>query len=377
MKLYEFEAKSILNRCGVPVPRGEVVTNPDQVAGIAETLTGPVFLKAQVTVSGRGKAGGILEARDASQAAKVASGLFGTVIKGLIVKMLLVEEKLDVKDQFYTSIALDRRTRAFVALASRHGGADIEDVARTSPLSINRVQIDPLTGLTETQIRGLAQQMDLAPALAAQFALILAAMYRAAVENDAELVEINPLVETQSGDLVAADARLIIDDNALFRHPEYLQKNLEREEDTPREAEARRLGLNYVDLDGDIGIMGNGAGLMMASLDTVHHFGGRPANFLDIGGGAQAEVIKNGLLLILDKPEVKAVLINILGGITRCDIVADGVVQGLRDAQLKKPVLVRMMGTNEKEGQELLRRHGVEFFPDMEQAARAAVAAAR
>jgi succinyl-CoA synthetase beta subunit len=207
----------------------------------------------------------------------------------------------------------------------------------------------------------------------AKFASILAILYKAAIEYDAELVELNPLVKTSSGIFMAADARITIEDNALFRHPEFAERNLQREEDTPLEAEARRQKYSYVDLDGDIGIIGNGAGLVMATVDMVQIFGGKPANFLDIGGGAQVDVIKNGVLLVMNKPGVRAVLINILGGITRCDMVATGVVEGLKAAPVKKPIAVRMMGTNEKEGQEILRQNGIGYYPDMEQAAAAII----
>jgi succinyl-CoA synthetase beta subunit len=375
MKLCEFEAKAILNHFGVPVPHGKLAKNPDEVAQFARLVAKQVFLKAQVTVSGRAKGGGILEAPNASEAVRLAAKLFGHPIQGLPVNSLLIEERLNVKAQYYLSIALDRHLKAFIVLASRSGGVDIEEVARISPSAILRVKIDPLKGLTGSQIQDLIRQLQFSPTSSIQFGSILKALFAAAVASDAELVEINPLVETESGDLIAADARMIIDDNALFRHAEFTERNLRRDEDTPREAEARRRGLTYVDLDGNIGVIGNGAGLMMASLDMVYLYGGRPANFLDIGGGAQAEVVKDALLFVMDKPEVKVVLINILGGITRCDVVAEGVVSALEAADSKKLVLVRMMGTNEFAGQEILRRNRISYFPDMEQAALAAVAA--
>jgi succinyl-CoA synthetase beta subunit len=273
----------------------------------------------------------------------------------------------------YASIAIDRGAKSFVALVSASGGVDIEETARNSPQLISRFYIDPLAGFTETDAFTLVDHLGLGREDTLIFASILATLFKAALEYDAELVELNPLVVTTSGAWMAADARITLDDNAIFRHPDFAERNLLREEDTPGEAEARKQQYSYVDLDGDIGIIGNGAGLVMATLDLVQYLGARPANFLDIGGGAQIDVIKNGVLLVINKPEVRAVLINILGGITRCDMVATGVVEGLRAAAVKKPIAVRMMGTNEKEGQEILRQNGIGYFPDMEQAAAAII----
>ncbi len=373
MKLFEFEAKSILQKYGVGVPSGKVARTPDEAARIARELDGPVMLKSQITVSGRGKAGGILLAQNTGEAREIASRLIGCNVKDIRVNSLLVEEKLDIKSQFYISIFIDRQVKSFVALASDMGGGDIEQVAQDFPEKILRMQIDPLKGLGESGVAGPVRQFNVEETDAGRLASILALLYQVALENDAELVELNPLVKTGSGKFVAADARIIVDDNAIFRHPEYAERQLVREEDTPREAEARKLKLTYVDLDGDVGIIGNGAGLVMATLDMVHLFGGKPANFLDIGGGAGVEVIKNGLVFVMSKPEVRVVLVNILGGITRCDLVAEGVVEGLKAAPAKKPVSVRMMGTNEKEGQDILRLNGIKFYPDMETAAEAAI----
>lgn len=373
MKLYEYEAKLILQKYGIAVPRGKIARSPDEASAVSLELGIPVFMKAQITVSGRGKAGGILPAANSNEALKIASGLLDHEIKGIPVNTLLVEEKISIGDQFYTSIAIDRQAKRFVVLASTSGGIDIEEVASKSPQKISRFHIDPLAGLTKSNANELLTPFSLGADDVNTWASILLTLYQVALEYDAELVELNPLVKTAEGQFVAADARITLDDNALFRHPEFAERNLQREEETPRETEARKQKYAYVDLDGDIGIIGNGAGLVMATVDMVQIFGGRPANFLDIGGGAQIEIIKNGVLLVMNKPEVKSVLINILGGITRCDLVAAGVVEGLKAAPVKKPIAVRMMGTNEKEGQAILRQNGIGYYPDMEQAAAAII----
>jgi succinyl-CoA synthetase beta subunit len=373
MKLFEYEAKNILQKYGIHIPRGKIAKTPEEAASIALEFGKPVFLKAQVTVSGRGKAGGVLPAGSPEDAKQIASSLFGKKIKDIPVTTLLVEEKLEIKDQLYASVAIDRQSKCFVGLASISGGIDIEEVAKNTPDNIARFKIDPLTGFSSESASEMLSRFKMAQPDAVMFASVLSILYQAALEYDAELVELNPLVKTSQGLFMAADARITIDDNALFRHPEFTERNLQREEDTPREAEARKQQFSYVDLDGDIGIIGNGAGLVMATLDVVQFFGGRPANFLDIGGGAQVDIIKKGVLLVMNKPEVRAVLINILGGITRCDMVATGVVEGLKEAEIKKPVAVRMMGTNEKEGQEILLRNGIGYYPDMEQAAQAII----
>jgi succinyl-CoA synthetase beta subunit len=375
MKLFEYEAKAIIRNFGIEIPQGSIAASPTEAASIARELAKPVFLKSQVTVSGRGKLGGILPAADPAEAAAVASSLLGKKIKDIAVKTLLVEEKLDLAAQMYASVAIDRQARAFVVLASDSGGMDIEEVARISPHKIARFYVNPSTGLAEEDALKTVRQLNLQPADESEFARHLLNLYRIALKYDAELVELNPLVKTGSGKWVAADARITLDDNALFRHPEFDQRNFHREEDTPREAEARKQKYAYVDLDGNIGIIGNGAGLVMATVDTVKILGGEPANFLDIGGGAQIDEIKNGVLLVINKPEVRVVFINIFGGITRCDLVATGVVEGLKSALEKKPIFVRMLGTNEKEGQEILRSNGIKFYTDMEEAAAAAIAA--
>jgi succinyl-CoA synthetase beta subunit len=374
VKLFEFEAKDILRKYGIAVPRGKVVASPDDAESFAKELGRPVMLKSQVLVSGRGKAGGILSADNPSGARATAERLLGSNIKGIMVGSLLVEEKLDITEQLYVSITVDRQVKTYVLLVSTAGGVDIEEVAEQSPQQITRHRIDPLAGLTEQDVRNIISGLKIAADSTGRLAQIITALYGAVLELDAELVELNPLVKTASGGFIAADARIIIDDNALYRHAGFAGRSQNREEDTPLEAEARKLGLAYVDLDGDTGIIGNGAGLVMATLDLVQLFGGKPANFLDIGGGAQTEIIKNGVRLVMSKPQVRAVLINILGGITRCDLVANGVVQGLNEAAVKKPVAVRMMGTNEQEGEKILREAGISSYASMEDAARTLLA---
>ena len=387
MKLFEFEAKDILRKCGLATPRGSVAGNPAEAMAIAKDLGTRVALKAQVLVGGRGKAGGIAFADDAQAAGRVAAGLLGTAIKGCRVEKLLVEEKLDISEQFYASVTIDRQARRYVALASADGGVDIEQVASQSASDIMRHRIDPDVGLSQSEAEWLVERI---PKISqhmlksvrekrvdrylksdvAAFGSVLVNLFRVATEYDAELVEINPLAKVASGEFVAADARVILDDNALFRHPEFKDRGLTRPDDSPREAEARRQEITYVDLSGDIGIVGNGAGLVMATMDMIRSHGGEPANFLDIGGGAQSEVIRKGLTFVMSKPEVKAVLINILGGITRCDDVAKGVIEALNGTGIKKPIAIRMMGTNEREGTEMLQRAGVTVYADMETAAK-------
>lgn len=368
MKLFEFEAKKILKDYGVRVPQSGVATSPEEAEAIAWGIGCPVALKSQILVSGRGKAGGIKFAADAAGAKQVASELLGSTIKGCPVTSLLVEEKLDIVEQFYTSIAVDRQARAYIVLASTSGGVDIEELAQTSPEKIARHWIDPTTGFSEQEAIDIVNRLNTNQDDAAKFASIIGTLYKVTMDYDAELAEVNPLVKTPSGEFMAADARIIVDDNALFRHPEFADRSSVRVDDTPLEAEARKQNLAYVDLDGDIGIVGNGAGLVMATVDLVHVFGGKPANFLDVGGGGNVDITKRGLLLVMSKPEVKAVLVNILGGITRCDIVSQALIEVLNESSVKKPIAVRMMGTNEAEGNQMLHQAGIDSYPNMEKA---------
>jgi succinyl-CoA synthetase beta subunit len=368
LKLFEYEAKDLLRRNGISVPSGYVAYNPDEAEEIARGLGRAVVVKSQVLVSGRGKSGGIQFASDATEARSIASDLIGNTIKGNMVDTLLVEEKLDIVAQFYASVTIDRYARNYVVLASISGGVDIEEIAQTNPDAILRYWVDPEVGFSMTDAVEMLTPFNMNDNDRSKFASVISILYRVAIENDAELLEVNPLVRIPSGELIAADARLIADDNALFRNPLFREKSLHRREDTPREAEARKFNLAYIDLDGDIGIIGNGAGLVMSTIDVVQLYGGRPGNFLDIGGGAQIETIKRGVMLVMSKPEIRAVLINILGGITRCDIVAQGVIEGLNCSSVKKPIAVRLMGTNEKEGARILHHAGINTYPNMEEA---------
>jgi len=368
MKLFEFEAKNILKEYGVPVPKGAVASTVTEAEAIAREIGQPVVLKSQILVSGRGKAGGIVFANNTAEAKKVASDLIGSTIKESIVESLLIEEKLSIAEQFYASIAIDRQAKTYIVLASTEGGVDIEETARASPNKIARYWIDPVAGLSQLEATEMLGKLDLNKDDATKLASIINILYTVVRDKDAELVELNPLAKTDKGEFIAADARIIVDDNAIFRHPEFEDKSSARAEDTPLEAEARKQDLAYVDLSGDIGIIGNGAGLVMATLDLVQHFGGRPANFLDVGGGGDVDITKRGLLLVMSKPEVRAVLINILGGITRCDIVAQAIIETLNESSVKKPIVVRMMGTNEEEGTQMLHQAEIYTYPNLEKA---------
>ena len=373
MKLFEFEAKKILKDYGIRVPQSGMATNPEEAEAIAREIGRPVALKSQILVSGRGKAGGIRFAADAAGAKQVASELLGSTIKECLVTSLLVEEKLDITEQLYASVAVDRQARRYVVLGSTNGGIDIEELAQISPDKIARHWVEPTIGFSESDALAMLNRFNLSKDDATSLANIINTLYKIVIDCDAEMVEINPLAKTPAGEFIAADARIIIDDSALFRHPEFEARELERREDTPREAEARKQKLTYIDLDGDIGIIGNGAGLTMATLDLVHLFGGKPANFLDVGGGAQVEIVKKAVILVMSKPEVRAVVINILGGVTRCDLVAQGIIEGLNESAIKKPIAVRLMGTNEEEGAQILHQAGVHIYPNMEEAIREAL----
>ena len=368
MKLFEYEAKDLLRRNGISIPVGYAASSSEEAEAIARGMGKPVVLKSQVLVSGRGKSGGIRVASDATEARSIASDLIGSTIKGRRVDSLLVEEELEIVEQFYASVTIDRQARTHIVLASTSGGVDIEEIAQTNPDAILRYWVDPDVGFGTADAMEMLSTFSMSDNERSKFASVMSILYKVAVEHDAELVEINPLVRTPSGELVAADARLVADDNALFRNPIFREKSFHRGEDTPREAEARKQNLAYVDLDGDIGIIGNGAGLVMSTIDLVQLLGGRPGNFLDIGGGAQTEIIKRGVILVMSKPEIRVVLINILGGITRCDIVAQGIIEGLNESSLKKPIVVRMMGTNEEEGAQILHQAGINTYPNIEEA---------
>ena len=316
MKLFEYEAKNILKGYGIPTPRGNIASKPNEAEAIAREIGKPVALKSQILVSGRGKSGGIIFADAATEAKQVASDLLGGTIKGCIVTSLLIEEKLDIVEQLYASVAIDRQARAYIVLASTSGGIDIEEVAQTFPDKIGRHWVDPAVGFSKLDAMAMLSRFSMNKDDATRFATIISTLYKVAIDYDAELVEINPLAQTPSGKFIAADSRIIVDDNAIFRHPEFKDRSLLRADDTPMEAKARKQKLAYVDLEGDIGIIGNGAGLVMATIDFVQLSGGRAGNFLDIGGGGQTEITKRGIMLVISKPEVRVVLVNVFGIIT-------------------------------------------------------------
>ncbi len=371
MKLFEFEAKSILQRYGVNIPKGRVVDNFKDAEKAALEVGKPVVLKSQILVAGRGKAGGIVFANNPAEAVEAASKLIGSKIKDLKVEKLLIEEKLDIVKEFYASVAIDRSNRSYVVLASTEGGVDIEEVAEKSPEKIVRYYVDPVFGFSEFHARKITRKLGLGGNDLRRFSNVIFNLYRVAVDYDAELVETNPLVKTSDGNFVAADARIIIDDNALFRHKEFSGRELA--EYSVLEAEAKKHGLSYVDLTGNIGCLVNGAGLAMATMDLVKLLGEEPANFLDIGGGARAEVIKEGVKILLSKSDVKVVLVNVLGGITRCDEVARGILEALKEAKTKRPLVVRLIGTREEEGRKMLEDAGIQVYRDVEEAAKEAV----
>ena len=358
MKLHEYQSKRIFARYGVPIPRGDVASTPDDAYKIAARLEGRVVVKAQVLVGGRGKAGGIKLAKDAPEAEAKASHILGMDIKGLKVRKVLIDEAaMDIMREIYLGIVIDRAARCPVMMASAEGGVEIEEVAKVMPERIFKVSIDPFLGLRGYQARELAFGIGLEKGLTSSFISIATGLYNAFVGCDASLAEINPLLVTDhSGappSLLAVDGKMIIDDNALFRHSDMADMR-DVDEEAPAEAEARYYGLSYVKLDGEIGCMVNGAGLAMATMDIIKLYGGMPANFLDIGGGAQADRVAAALRIILTDPKVKAVLFNIFGGITRCDEVAKGVLDALEQVPTNVPMVARLVGTNEEEGRRIL-----------------------
>ncbi len=367
MKLYEFEAKQILAGYGVEVPRGVLIVKGEDVKSkLSEAgLRYPVVVKSQVLVAGRGKAGGIRKAGSLEEAVKLVEELFEKPIKGIKPGAILVEEAVEHEKELYVSITIDRSERKPIILASEYGGVDIEEIARERPESIIRYHVDPFVGLRGFEARAIGKRLGLRGRLLLSFANTLMVMYRVFEAFDAELVESNPLAVVGER-VVPLDARIIVDDNSLFRHKELVEgrKVEQRGELTEWEVKARELGLAFVELDGDIGVIGNGAGLTMATMDLVYHYGGRPANFLDIGGGARAELVKKAVSFLIDFPKAKKIFINVFGGITRGDEVARGIVEAVREKGSKKPFAVRLSGTREEEGRRLLKEAGIEAFSD-------------
>ncbi len=373
MKLHEYQSKQLFAKYGIPIPKGEIATTPEDARRIARDLGRRVVIKSQVLVGGRGKAGGVKLANTPDEAEAVASQILGMNIKGLTVRKVLVDEAADIAQEIYLGIVLDRLQRRAVMMASAAGGIDIEDVAREMPEKIVRVPVDPFLGLREYQTRQIAYGIGMRRELIKDFNTIAQGLYRCFVDLDASLAEINPLVLTGSGVLQALDGKVLIDDNALFRHPD-LTALRDVDEEAPSETEARQRGLSYIKLDGEIGCMVNGAGLAMATMDMTKLFGGSPANFLDIGGGAQADKVAAALRIILADPRVKAVLFNIFGGITRCDEVARGIVAALDEVKPSVPMVARLVGTNEEEGRRILAAANMQTASTLAEAAQKAVA---
>lgn len=368
MKLHEFQAKEIFARYGIPVQKGVVVERPEEIDRL--DLPYPVVLKAQVLVGGRGKAGGIRLAADPAEAKAKAAQILGMDIKGERVRRLLVVQAADIGVEYYLAFTVDRAARRLVCIASAAGGIDIEDVARTAPEKIVKLHVDPCAGFQPFHARGIAKRLGFGGQALLQFAGIASALARLCAEMDAELAEINPLAASAGdGTLLAIDAKLIIDDNATFRH-DGLPRN---EELTALEAAARAADLSYVELDGDVAIIGNGAGLVMSTLDMIAHFGGRPANFLDVGGGATTENMARAMEIVLRKPGVRALFINIFGGITRCDDIA----RAIAAQPPTVPMVVRLTGTNEAEGRAILEAATIHAYVEPEPAAQEAVRLAR
>ncbi len=353
MNLHEYQSKIRFAEFGIPVPKGKVAPSPQQAYEIAKEIGGAVVVKAQVLTGGRGKAGGVKLAKSPKEAQDYADAILGMDIKGHKVLKVLIDPASEIRSEIYLGVTNDRAARKPLIMASAQGGMDIEEVNRVSPEKIIREHVDPFLGLRDYQIRNLAYGIDLPRELWKSFMNIARNLYRCYADSDATLAEINPLIIDGSGNLLAVDGKMSIDDNALYRHPD-LAEMRDTSAEPPAETQARAAGLSYIKLDGQIGCMVNGAGLAMTTMDMTKLFGGSPANFLDIGGGAKAETVAAALRIILADPNVKAVLFNIFGGITRCDEVALGILAALKDIRTDLPMVVRLVGTNEVEGRRLL-----------------------
>ena len=367
MKIHEYQAKTLLAAAGVSVPRGEPAFTADEARAAAERLGGRVVVKAQIHAGGRGKGGGVKVVADAAEAERAAEAMLGMTLvttqtgpSGRRVGRLLIEEALDIERELYVGLVIDRALARPVLMASRAGGMDIEEVAADTPALILREALDPGVGLRQFQARRLAFGLGLEPPVAGRAAAVMTAAARAFLNLDASLLEINPLIVTAGGAVLALDAKVNLDDNALFRHPE-LRELRDTAEEEALEVEASEHALSYVRLDGRIGCMVNGAGLAMATMDIIHLAGGEPANFLDVGGGANAGQIRHAFRILMADPNVTAVLINIFGGILRCDVLAEGVIAAVRELSVALPVVIRMEGTNVETGKRMLRESGLNF----------------
>lgn len=369
MKIHEYQAKELFKKYNIPIPDGGVAFNPDQAAGIAARLGAfPVVVKAQIHAGGRGKGGGVKLAQSTDEVKRAAGDIIGMTLvthqtgpQGKMVNKVLVEQGLKIAKELYLSIIPDRATAKVVVMASVAGGMDIEEVAARTPEKIIKVYINPLTGIQPFHCRQAAYGLNLAPATIKPFTAMLVNLYRLLVDYDCSLVEINPLVITADEAVIALDAKVDFDDNSLYRHKDILAYR-DVEEEHPLEVEASRFNLNYINMDGNVGNMVNGAGLAMATMDIIKLAGAEPANFLDVGGGASTQMVQNGFQIILSDKNVKAILINIFGGILRCDVLAEGVVQAAKTTGIEVPVVVRMEGTNVEEGRRILSESGLNLI---------------
>jgi len=369
MKIHEYQAKELFQKYQVPVPRGKVAFSVDEAKAVAAELASlPVVIKAQIHAGGRGKGGGVKLAKTAAEVPQVASEILGMTLvthqtgpEGKLVRRLLVEEGLQIEKELYFSMLPDRATASTVIMASEAGGMDIEEVAAKTPEKIIKVQVNPLLGLQAFHVRQLAYGLNLQAELIKPFSAMVTSLYKLFCDYDCSLVEINPLVITADKKMLALDAKVNFDDNALFRHKDILEYRDLHEED-PLEVEASQYNLNYIKMDGNIGNMVNGAGLAMATMDLIKLAGAEPANFLDVGGGASAEMVENGFRIILSDPNVKGIFINIFGGILRCDILAQGVVEAAKKVGIGVPVVIRMEGTNVDKGRQILQESGLNLI---------------
>ncbi|MGB9807798.1 MAG: ADP-forming succinate--CoA ligase subunit beta [Thermosulfidibacteraceae bacterium] len=386
MKVHEYQAKELFKQYGIPVPRGGVAETPEEAKRIAEELGGNLFVvKAQVHAGGRGKAGGVKLARSVEEVYEVAKNMIGMKLvthqtgpEGKLVRKVLVEEGLNIEKELYMGMVIDRSTERPVLMVSAEGGVEIEEVAARSPEKILKAYIDPALGIVPFYARKLAYGLGLTGDLVKKAIEFMMALYRLFIEKDASLAEINPLVITKEGNLIALDAKLNFDDNALYRHPEIAELRDIYEED-PLEVEASKYDLNYIKLDGTIGCMVNGAGLAMATMDIIKLYGGEPANFLDVGGAASSESVKNAFRILMSDPAVKAVFINIFGGIVRCDRVAEGIINAAKELEVKVPMVIRLEGTNRDVAMDMLKNSELKFIlaDSMADGAEKAVKAAR
>jgi succinyl-CoA synthetase (ADP-forming) beta subunit (EC 6.2.1.5) len=366
LKLFEFEAKEIIKNYGFEIPQSVLIKKGDDIEKkIKEAnIEPPLVVKAQVLVAGRGKSGGIKLVNSVSEAVKTAQTLFETPIKGIKPSFILIEKAIPHENELYVGIVIDRSLRTPLVLASKYGGVDIEEIARTKPESIIRYPINTVIGLRSYEARIIGKSIGVTGKALSSFEKFLITLYKAFIEYDAELAESNPLAYLKDK-VLPLDLRITIDDNSLYRHENYAKTEKERlGENTEFEIKAHELDLAFVELDGDIGVLGNGAGLTMTTMDLIYEYGGKPANFLDMGGGADAEHVKTCVKFLLDYPKAKKIFINMFGGITRADEVAKGVVMALEESKVKKPIVIRLTGTNEEQGKEILKQAGIEAFND-------------